>query len=110
MKIAHLAQNEIQQISKRTKASLAVAKERGVILGNPNAATALKTAHKAIQKRKQEFAVKIFATIQEIRNSGIKSLQQIAYHLNERGEKTRRHGFWTATAVKRVLATVAHVF
>lgn len=102
--IALLAQRERQLISERTTAGLAVAKQRGVVLGNPNPAPALELAQQAIQARKKGFAVGALESIREIQSTGIASLNRIADCLNKRGERTARGGSWTATAVKRVLA------
>lgn len=105
--IALLAQRERQLISERTKAGLAVAKQRGVVLGNPNAAAALEMAQEAIQARKKGFAALALESIREIQSTGLESLNRIADCLNKRGEQTARGGKWTATAVKRVLACAA---
>lgn len=105
--IALLAQRERQLISERTKAGLAVAKQRGVALGNPNAAKAWRKAVEAIKGRKAEFAAAMLKSIEEIRSTGVESLSRIADCLNKRGEKTPRGGRWTATAVKRVLECAA---
>lgn len=102
--IALLAQRERELISERTKAGLAVAKTRGARLGNPRPAESLKRAAKAIQMRKAGFAAQISKSIKEIQGAGVRSLTQIADCLNKRGEKTRRDGQWTATAVKRIFA------
>ena len=100
--IALLAQRERQLISERTKAGLAVAKQRGSKLGNPNPSAALKTAQIAIQARKKGFVGEALNAIREIQGTGLSSLNRIADCLNKRGEKTARGGRWTATAVKRV--------
>jgi len=105
--IALLAQRERQLISERTKAGLAVAKQRGIALGNPNATEALAKAQKAIKARKMEFAAVALKAIKEIQSTGIESLNRIAECLNKRGEQTPRGGKWTATAVKRCLACAA---
>ena len=102
--IALLAQRERQLISERTKAGLAVAKQRGAKLGNPHAAKAWAKAVHAIKERKQEFAEIAIKSIREIQGTGIESLSRIADCLNKRGEKTPRGGKWTGTAVKRVIA------
>ncbi|HEY6168391.1 MAG TPA: recombinase family protein [Verrucomicrobiae bacterium] len=105
--IALLAQRERELISERTKAGLAVARSRGVALGNPDPEEALRKAREAIQHRKAEFARAALKSIREIQSTGIGSLNRIADCLNKRGEKTARGGKWTATAVKRVLAAKA---
>jgi DNA invertase Pin-like site-specific DNA recombinase len=105
--IALLAQRERQLISERTKAGLAVAKQRGVVLGNPNPEKSLKKAVETNIKRKQEFAAAALKSIHEIQSTGVKTLARIADCLNKRGEKTPRGGTWTATAVKRVLDCAA---
>jgi len=105
--IALLAQRERQLISERTRAGLAVAKQRGVTLGNPNATAALAKAKEVIKARKMEFATAALKAIREIQSTGIDSLNRIADCLNKRGEKSPRGGRWTATAVKRCLACAA---
>ncbi len=105
--IALLAQRERELISERTKAGLAVAKSRGSKLGNPNPESALQKAQQVIQERKQDFAQAALKSIREIQETGIATLNRIADCMNKRGEKTPRGGLWTATAVKRVLATSA---
>jgi DNA invertase Pin-like site-specific DNA recombinase len=102
--LALVAQRERELISQRTKAGLAIAKARGVTLGNPNAINALASAQKAIQERKKTFAESSVKFIREIQSTGIQSLNRIADCLNKRGEKTARGGKWTAKAVSRVLA------
>lgn len=103
--IALLAQRERQLISERTKAGLAVAKQRGAKLGNPQAAKAWTQAVSVIKARKAAFAEAARKSIQEIQSTGVYSLTRIADCLNKRGEKTPRGGKWTATAVKRVIVT-----
>jgi DNA invertase Pin-like site-specific DNA recombinase len=105
--IALLAQRERQLISERTKAGLAVAKQRGAALGNPHAAKAWTKAVESIRAGKMEFAKSALVVIREIQGTGVTTLAKIADCLNKRGEKTARGGTWTATAVKRVLACAA---
>lgn len=105
--IALLAQRERQLISERTKAGLAVAKQRGATLGNPHAAEAWTKAVSAIKARKAEFAATALKTIKEIQGTGVETLAKIADCLNKRGEHTPRGGKWTATSVKRVLECAA---
>lgn len=105
--IALLAQRERELISERTTAGLAVAKQRGVKLGNPNARKAWPKALEAIKERKLEFAKTALKSIREIQGTGVVTLAKIADCLDKRGEKTPRGGKWTPTAVKRVLACAA---
>jgi DNA invertase Pin-like site-specific DNA recombinase len=102
--LALVAQRERELISQRTKAGLSVAKARGAVLGNPNAAVAWQKAKQAIQNQKAEFAKAAIKSIREIQSTGIQSLNRIADCLNKRGEQTPRGGKWTATAVKRIIA------
>jgi len=102
--LALVAQRERELISQRTKAGLAVAKSRGVTLGNPNAARAWKKAVVAIQDGKRRFATDAMKIIREILGTGVSKLSRIADCMDKRGEKTARGGKWTATAVKRVMA------
>jgi len=102
--LALVAQRERELISQRTKAGLAVAKSRGVTLGNPNAARAWKKAVVAIQDGKRRFATDAMKIIREIQGTGVSKLSRIADCMDKRGEKTARGGKWTATAVKRVMA------
>jgi DNA invertase Pin-like site-specific DNA recombinase len=101
--IALLAQRERQLISDRTKAGLAVVKQRGTKLGNPNPGPALTAARGAVQARKAAFAAVAMRAIREIQSTGVTKLTQIADCMNKRGEKTARAGKWTATTVRRVL-------
>ena len=90
--IALLAQRERQLISERTTAGLAVAKQRGVVLGNPNPEKSLRKAVEANIKRKQEFAAAALKSIREIQSTGVETLSRIADCMNKRGEKTPRGG------------------
>jgi DNA invertase Pin-like site-specific DNA recombinase len=105
--LALLAQRERQLCSERTISGLAVAKQRGVKLGNPNASKAWTKAVQAIKERKAEFAKTALKSIREIQSTGVDTLARIADCLNKRGERTARDGRWTATAVKRVLECAA---
>jgi len=68
--IALLAQRERQLISEQTTPGLAVAKQRGVVLGNPNPEKSLRKAVEANIKRKQEFATAALESIREIQSTG----------------------------------------
>ncbi|WP_047495876.1 recombinase family protein [Terriglobus sp. TAA 43] len=110
--MAAVAEQEAEAISKRTKAALQAAKERGTRLGGRRVSVA-KFAKIAVEGRKIAAAVRsrnaasyrdeILPIIGEIQTSGITTLSGIASALNERGETTRRGGQWSAVQVMRVL-------
>lgn len=108
--MAALAQHERQAISDRTKRALAAAKRKGVKLGNPNGARALRRAGMgnddavaAIKAKATEHANDVLVVIDDIRASGSTTLQAIADELNEREITTARGGQWYPTTVKNVL-------
>jgi DNA invertase Pin-like site-specific DNA recombinase len=101
--LALVAEREREMISERTKAGLAAAKARGVVVGNPNWGPALKKAAVArIEALKPLWAEQLKA-VREIRAAGIGTLTGIARCLNARGVRTARGGVWTATAVRNLL-------
>ena len=109
--LALVAQQEREAIAKRTKEALAAAKRRGVRLGNPNGASALRRAGKgnraavaAIQSAASTHAANLRPVIEELRHEGITSLERIAGALNDRGMQTPRGGKWYASSVRNLLA------
>jgi DNA invertase Pin-like site-specific DNA recombinase len=108
--MASVAELEAGLISERTKAALAAAKTRGVRLGNPNGARALKgkqtgnsEAVAAIKAGAQARAENLQSMLAECREQGM-SVRKIAEAFNERGCLTPRGGKWHATSVARLLA------
>lgn len=109
--LAVIAQAERRMIASRTKAALAAAKARGVKLGNPNGAAALKRAAKgnaasrtAAAANADAFARDVADAVAELRAAGITSLEKMAAALNDRHIETPRGGRWHAMSVKRLLA------
>ena len=109
--MALVAQAEREAISRRTKEALAVAKARGVELGNPNGAASLRRAGKggvalraAVSGNADSFAEDLAAVIADIQTTGAISLRAIAAQLTLRGIRTRRGGAWQVSNVKRLLA------
>ena len=105
--MALVAQAEREAISRRTKEALAVAKARGVKLGNLNGAASLRRAGKgglalraAVAANAEEFAADLADVIGDIRGAGQTSLRAIAAELTARGIRTRRGGVWGVSNVK----------
>jgi DNA invertase Pin-like site-specific DNA recombinase len=106
------ASYEREQIAARTKAALAAAKRKGVVLGGDRgnildvqrkgsrAGNAVRSA--AAQQRARDLA----PIIAEIRASGAETLAQVSQELNQRGITTARGSQWTPCAVARVSALV----
>jgi DNA invertase Pin-like site-specific DNA recombinase len=101
---AALAEQEREFISKRTRAALQVAKERGKNLGGLRDKTMKR--NEAIQEKARAEAQKVMRIVGPLRNAG-QTLATIAGTLNDMEVKTSRGGQWTPTQVKRVLERVA---
>lgn len=108
--MALVAQAEREAISRRTKEALAVARARGVRLGNPNGAEALRRAGKgavalraAVVGNANRHAQDLRAVVEDIRAEGAVSLRAIAAALNARGMMTRRGGQWQVSNVRNLL-------
>ncbi len=108
---AVVAEEEGRAISERTKAGLAAAKARGVKLGNPNGAKALRgylaehgnaLAVEGAKAKADRVAENLRWALEEITASGITTNKGISRELNERGFASPRGGKWQATSVKRL--------
>lgn len=109
--MALVARQERQAISRRTKEALAVAKARGVRLGNPNGAAAFRRAGKgtgaaiaAVSANATSRADQLRPVIQRLRAGGVASLGGLAAALNEEGILTPRGGRWHASSVRNLMA------
>lgn len=109
--MALVAQQEREAISRRTKEALSAARARGVRLGNPNGAAALRRAEKGnqaalatLQAQADEHARNLAPVIEALKAEGHTSLGAIASELNRRGMLTPRGGQWYKTSVKNLLA------
>jgi DNA invertase Pin-like site-specific DNA recombinase len=109
--MASVAELEAGLISERTKAALAAAKARGVKLGNPNGARALKgkqvsntQAVAAIKANAEHRAANLRAIVDDLRTQGVTSVRAIAAELNERGILTPRRAAWHPTSAARLMA------
>lgn len=109
--MALVAQQEREAISRRTKEALFAAKARGVKLGNPNGAAAVRRAGKggvalqmAVAANADTFAAELAPVIADIRSGNHTTLRAIAAELNLRGIQTRRGGSWHVSNVRNLLA------
>lgn len=109
--MALVARQERQAISRRTKEALAVAKARGVRLGNPNGAAAFRRAGKgtgaaiaAVSANATSRADQLRPVIQRLQAGGVASLGGLAAALNEEGILTPRGGRWHASSVRNLMA------
>jgi DNA invertase Pin-like site-specific DNA recombinase len=115
--MAVIAQEEREMISARTKAALAAAKARGVVLGGrretlkdgrPNEYVVdHRQGTVALRAAADAFAAQVGPIIQAMRAEGL-SLRQIGANLTEKGIRTARGGAWSADAVKAVLDRLCH--
>lgn len=105
--LAVLAEEEVKGISDRIKKGLAVAKEKGVILGaaNPNyKRTNFQRTRSS--KKKEEFLLTFKDSLIAYRNTGT-TYQRIADQFNRQGKKTIRGSFFDAKAVQRMCTSLS---
>ena len=107
--MAAVAELEAGLISQRTRAALAVAKARGVKLGNPRltpgtpARTAM--ARQARSRQVAERIADILPVVRQVQTEGTRSLRGIAAELQAHGVLTPAGKTqWSATQVRRLLA------
>lgn len=111
--MALVAQQEREAISKRTKDALVAAKARGVRLGNPNGAAALRRAGRgnaeslqAIRHAADNHAHNLKPVLEALAAEGVVSLGAVAAALNERGMLTPRGARWHKSSVRNLMARV----
>jgi DNA invertase Pin-like site-specific DNA recombinase len=98
---AVMSEHERDQISARTKAALAAAKARGVVLGVAGA-TNLKSNIEERQRAAEEFAGKLAEVIEGMKVRGL-SQRAMCEELNQLGIKTARGGEWSLIQLQRVV-------
>src|SRR5258708_28356709 len=117
--IAAVAEAVGRTISENTKTALAAAKARGVKLGNPNGARALRgkqvgnaDAVAKIKANAAQRASDLAGIVTTLRTSGLTSVRSLADALNEQGIRAPRGNTWHPTAgsplLKRLSANEAN--
>ena len=105
--LAAVAEEELRNVSLRTKLALDAAKKRGVKLGNPRLHevrnTCMKNARAEWQKNNDDFNNAILPVIQNLKSEGIKSYKGLARKLNEMGFKTRYGRQFHSSTVRNIL-------
>jgi DNA invertase Pin-like site-specific DNA recombinase len=107
--MAAVAEQEAEAISKRTKAALQAAKERGTKLGGRRVSAGrfreiqaqARQAHSAEAAKGVALVLPVIAGIQ---GQGFTTLRAIAAELNMKDVEAPRGGEWSAVQVQRVLA------
>ena len=107
--LAAVAEQEAEAISKRTKAALAAAKERGTVLGGRRVSAERfreigVAARQTFSAQAAKGRAQVLPVIVEIQGKGISTLRAIAAELNARSIDAPRGGPWSAVQVQRVLA------
>lgn len=108
---AAVAEEEARKISERTKAALAAAKARGVVLGGFRG-RALTDAERAAGMAVRQNAARARATslsvvLGEIKASGAATLASVADALNARSIPAPRGGAWGPAQVRRLMNVAA---
>lgn len=98
---AVMSEWERDQISARTKAALAAAKARGVVLGAAGAQN-LKPCLEERQQASNEFAGRLRGVIDGMKARGLTQRAMVA-ELNQLGIKTARGGEWSLIQLQRVM-------
>ena len=113
--MALVAQQEREAISRRTREALQAARARGVKLGNPNGAAALRRAGKGgaalratVRANADAHAADLVDVLSDIRAQGHSTLRAMASELNSRGILTRRGGRWHVSNVKNLIGRQPH--
>lgn len=96
--LAVFAEHERQIIRDRTKAALAAAKARGVLLGKNGSVLAAEHKRQAVA-----FAAALRPEIARARSAGALTCRELADALNCRGVRTREGGTWHPATVARVI-------
>lgn len=100
--LAAVAEEEARAISARTKAALASAKARGVVLGRNGAIVGAQN-----RQRSLETAQRLRGAIEALRAEGVTAVREVAAALNSQGIPTPQGKQWHSTSVHRLLRRLA---
>ena len=105
--MAMVADEERRMIAARTKAALAAAKVRGVVLGGWKGGPKVdgQLGADANKRQAEAFSIKLAPIVSEMRDRGL-SLRQMAAELTAQGIQTPRGGQWSACGVRAVLQRI----
>lgn len=107
--LSALAEHEGRLISQRTKESLAIARSKGVRMGNPFLDAQrnhdIAAANAARSERQREFKSKIRKVISHLEQSGFTSNAEIAQQLNELQFVTYKGRAFSTSIVSKLRAT-----
>jgi DNA invertase Pin-like site-specific DNA recombinase len=105
--LAAVAEHERLMIGDRTRAALASAKARGVVLGNPelrrDGGETARRAARAKTQRAKERAAELAVQVDRIRAAGRTTYAGIAEALNDLGIPTPRGRRWHASSARRLV-------
>ena len=104
--MALVAEKERDMISQRTRDGLAAARRRGIKLGNPRPAQALKAAQTVNLERADAYAQRIAPIVKEIRAAHVTTLRGIAQCLNARGFTTPNGKAFKPQSVKNLVERI----
>jgi DNA invertase Pin-like site-specific DNA recombinase len=116
--LAAIAEHEREMISQRTKAALAAAKARGVKLGNPNGALALRLGCRAaaaasaiVRVTKTRFHdAAIEPALRFMIASGVTNPREIAATLNAQGIPGPTGRVWYPSQVRKTVVRISRVY
>ena len=110
--LAAMAEHEAKMIATRTKRAMAQAKEKGIVLGNPNLANVrnrnVSSANKSRTRVQSDWKVKVLKVINNIKVSQqLLTCQDIADELNRRGLTSQRGKPFTVPIVSSLMRDTA---
>lgn len=100
--MAAFAEHERTEISNRTKAALAAAKARGVVLGSHGRVLAAQR-----QQEANDWSEALREPVQRVRERGAATYRDIAIGLNDLGYLTRQNCRWGPGTTQRLLQRLA---